>query len=212
MRTRCTAISILFAACLAAGARTARAVPSPGTSHVPSHVLMVGRLGALADTALGAFTVVVRDAANNPVTNKTVEFRVLNCEGARLATDALQPGVSTRCDTHGITALTDVHGEVRMTLLGGGTVGSPPGGGPCAQVFAAGVLLGTTSVAWLDQDGVHGLGINDLSMWLSDLGLNEPISRTDYDGDGTLTVNDLSLWLEAWSRGTSAESATSYCP
>jgi len=52
-----------------------RAVPSPANSSIPQHVLMVGRLGALADTALGAFTVVVRDAANSPVANKTVEFR-----------------------------------------------------------------------------------------------------------------------------------------
>ena len=173
---------------------------------------MVGRLGALADTALGAFSVVVRDLANNPMPDRTVEFRILNCEGARLSADALQPGVTTRCATHGITAVTDLRGEVRMTLFGGGTVGSAPGGGPCAQVFAAGVLLGTTSVALLDLDGSRGVGINDLSLWLSDFGLAEPISRSDYDGDGTLTVSDLSLWLEAWSRGTSAEGATSYCP
>jgi hypothetical protein len=173
---------------------------------------MVGRLAALADTALGAFTVVVRDLANVPVANATVEFRVLNCEGARLASNPLQPGVTARCATHGYTAVTDANGTVRMCLVGGGTVGSPPGAGPCAQVFAAGVLLGTVSVAIFDLDGTGGVTINDLSQWLGDFALNEPISRSDFDGDGTVAINDLSVWLEAWSRGTSAEGATSYCP
>ncbi|HEY6194532.1 MAG TPA: hypothetical protein VI504_05765 [Candidatus Eisenbacteria bacterium] len=199
-------------AALAAGAWPARAVPSPSTSHVPAHVVMVGRVGTQADTAFGAFTVVVRDVANAPVANSSVEFRVLNCEGARLATDALQPGVSTRCDTHGITAVTDVNGEVRLTLIGGGTPGAAPGGGSCAQVFASGVLLGMVSVSFLDMDGQRGLGVNDLSLWLADLALNEPISRSDFDGNGALTPNDLSVWLTAWSRAKSYESASSYCP
>ena len=199
-------------ALLALAAGPARAVPSPGNSSVPSHVLLVGRLYAQADTALGNFTIVVRNLANNPLAGVLVEFRILNCEGARLASDPLQPGVTARCATHGYTAVTDVHGEVRMCIVGGGTVGSMPGGGACAQVFAAGVLIGTPSVAYLDLDGGNGLGINDLSKWLDDFALNEPISRSDFDGSGALSVNDLSVWLEAWSRGTSAQSATSYCP
>lgn len=195
-----------------AWAQTARAVPSAANSSIPSHVVMVGRLAALADTGLGSFTIVVRDLANNPIANATVEFRVLNCEGARLSANPLQPGVTARCATHGYTAVSDVHGEVRMCLVGGGTVGSPPGAGPCAQVFAAGVLLGTSSVAIFDLDGTGGVGINDLSQWLTDFGLNEPISRSDFDGSGSVTISDLSVWLDAWSRGTSAEGATSYCP
>src|SRR6476661_5360768 len=133
--------------CLGIGAGRARAVPSAANSSIPSHILMVGRSGALADTGLGAFTVVVRDAANNPVARATVEFRVLNCEGARLAADPLQPGVTARCATHGFTAVTGGNGTVRMCIVGGGTLGSAPGAGPCAQVYAAGVLLGMTSVA-----------------------------------------------------------------
>jgi hypothetical protein len=212
MRTQPFTVATLLVACLVAPARPARAVPSAANSTIPSHVVMVGRLGALADTALGAFTIVVRDLANNPIPGATVEFRVLNCEGARLSSDPLQAGVTARCATHGYTALTDVHGAVRMCLVGGGTVGSPPGTGPCAQVFASGVLLGTVRVAWFDLDGMGGIGINDLSQWLTDFGLNEPISRSDFNGDGGVTISDLVVWLDAWSRGTSAEGATSYCP
>jgi len=203
---------LVLAVGLSAAAGPARAVPSPANSSVPSHVLMVGRRDALADTALGSFTIVVRDLANNPLRNVTVEFRVLNCLGARLAADPLQPGVTARCATHGYTAVTNTAGEVRMCLLGGGTIGSPPGGGACGQVFAAGTLIGQPSVALLDLDGGSGVGINDLSLWLNDFGLNEPISRSDYDGNGVLSVNDLSLWLEYWAHGTSVQSATSYCP
>ena len=203
---------LVVVACLGIGAGPARAVPSAANSTIPSHVLMVGRSGALADTGLGAFTVVVRDFSNNPIAGATVEFRVLNCEGARLAADPLQPGVTARCATHGFTAVTGGNGTVRMCVVGGGTVGSPPGAGPCAQVYAAGVLLGMTSVALLDLDGSRGVGINDLSLWLVDFGLNEPISRSDFDGNGSVTINDLSVWLEAWARATSLESASSYCP
>ena len=83
------------------------------------------------------------------------------------------------------------------------------------NVFFAGVILrphGSVTVAWLDLDGIHGLGVNDLSLWLDDLGKNEPISRTDYDGDGVVTPADLSIWLEAYGRAGSVQSATSYCP
>lgn len=197
---------------LLAATGPAHAVPSPANSRIPSHVLMVGRLGALADTLLGAFTVVVHDFSDNPMPGRTVEFRVLNCEGVRLSMNALQPGVSTRCDTHGITAITDQHGEVRMCLVGGGTVGSAPGGGPCATVYAAGVVLGNVTVAYPDLDGIRGVAINDLALWLEDLGLAEPISRSDFDGDGTVGVSDLSVWLDVWAGGGSAESAPGYCP
>jgi hypothetical protein len=211
MRATQVVVAVVLGGCLA-GAQPARAIPSAANSSIPSHVVMVGRLAALADTGLGSFTIVVRDLANNPIANATVEFRVLNCEGARLSANPLQPGVTARCATHGYTAVSDVHGEVRMCLVGGGTVGSPPGTGPCAQVFAAGVLLGTSSVAFFDLDGAGGVAINDLSQWLTDFGLNEPISRSDFDGSGNVTISDLSVWLDAWSRGTSAEGATSYCP
>lgn len=212
MKPPCIRLTLALAATLVACAGPGRAIPSAALSTIPSHVLMVGRSGSLADTSLGMFLIVVRDAANSPVVSRTVEFRVLNCEGARLSTDALQPGVGTNCATHGITAVTDAAGIVRMTVVGGGTPGSPPGTGPCAQVYAAGVFLGMVSVGVLDLDGSRGLAINDLSLWLADLGLSEPISRSDYNGDGAVTVSDLSIWLTAWARAGSVESAPAYCP
>src|SRR5215472_17275573 len=128
------------AALLCAG--SARAVPSPANSRFPSHMLLVGRSGDLADTSAGAFLVVVHDATNAPVANSTVEVRILNCPDARLSSQPYDAGTTIRCGTVGVLRTTDAHGEARFTLVSGGTPGSPPGGGSCVEVFASGVLLG----------------------------------------------------------------------
>ena len=198
------------AALLCAG--RAHAVPSPALSHIPSHILLVGRSGDLADTTIGAFTVVVHDATNNPVANSTVEVRILNCPGARLSSQSYDPPSTIRCSTAGVLQTTDIHGEARIALVGGGTPGSPPGTGPCVQIFASGVILGTATLAYVDLDGSGGLGTNDISLWLGDFALGEPIGRSDFDGDGRLDASDLSQWLGIWGAAHSTQSATSYCP
>jgi len=188
------------------------AVPSPTTSTIPSHILLVGRSSDLADTSSGAFLVVVHDLTNVPVVNSTVEVRILNCPGARLSSQSYNPGTTIRCGTAGELHTTDIHGEARFTLVGGGTPGSPPGAGPCVQIFASGVLLGTASLAYVDLDGAGGAGTNDMSLWFGDFGLNEPIGRSDFDGNGTIDANDLSIWLGIWGAAGSVQSAASYCP
>ena len=193
-------------------AGSALAVPSPSTSTLPSHILLVGRSSDLADTSSGAFLVVVHDLANSPVVSSTVEVRILNCPGARLSSQSYNPGTTIRCGTTGELQTTDIHGEARFTLVGGGTPGSPPGGGPCVQIFATGVLLGTASLAYVDLDGTGGAGSNDISLWLADYALGEPIGRSDYDGNGAIDANDLSIWLGTWGAGGSDQSAAAYCP
>src|SRR5262245_50966025 len=108
---------LVVSSALLAGATTARAIPSAANWSIPSHILLVGRVDAVADTAIGAFTVVVRDLANNPVAGSTVEIRILNCPGAQLATDPYQPNVTIACGTHGAKQSTNTFGEVRMTLV-----------------------------------------------------------------------------------------------
>jgi len=193
-------------------ASRSHAVPSPARSSIPSHMLLVGRLGDLADTTFGAFTVVVRDLANNPVANSNVEVRILNCPGARLSSESYDPPSTIRCSTAGLMRTTDALGEARFTLVGGGTPGSPPGAGPCVQVFASGVLLGTASLAYVDLDGSGGMGSNDISLWFGDFATGEPIGRSDIDGDGQDDISDLSLWLEIWGAAGSRQSPASYCP
>ena len=201
-------IAILFVL----DASPSRAVPSAANSRIPSHILLVGRTLDLADTSSGAFTVAVRDQANVPVANSTVEIRILNCPGARLSTQSYVPGSTIRCGTAGVLGTTDAYGEVRLTVVGGGVAGAAAGAGPCVQVFASGVPLGTATLAYLDMDGRDGVGSNDLALWLTDFGSGEDIGRSDYDGDGLLTAGDLSLWLTLWGAGGSAQSAAAYCP
>jgi hypothetical protein len=193
-------------------AHPAGAIPSAANSRIPSHILLVGRTGALADTAVGAFTVVVHDAANAPVFNSTVEARILNCPGARLSSVAYDPGSSIRCGTHGVQESTDANGEVRMTVVGAGTPGAPAGAGLCVQFYASSVPLGFATLAYLDLDGSGGLGANDVALWLADFGSGEDIGRSDFDGDSHLSVADLSVWLAVWGEAGSFESPASYCP
>ena len=195
-----------------AGAGVARAIPSAAASTIPSHILLVGRTGDLADTTAGAFTVVVRDFANAPVAFIPVEVRILNCPGARLSSQPYDPASTIRCSTLGVLQTTSVVGEARVTVVGGGTPGAPAGAGPCVQIYASGVFLGTATLAYADLDGSGGLGGNDISLWLADLGSGEPIGRSDFDGDALLGANDLSIWLSIWGAGLSSQSPAAYCP
>src|SRR5512145_811103 len=110
----------------------ALAIGSPANSTVPSHVLLVGLAQGVPDTASGAFLIVIRDLSNNPIPGAGVEFRLLNCPGARVAVDQRQTGITSRCDTHGILATTDINGSVRMAAVGGGDPAGPHGAGVCA--------------------------------------------------------------------------------
>jgi hypothetical protein len=107
---------------------------------------------------------------------------------------------------------TNFLGLVRMTLVGGGTAGAPAGAGPCVQVFASSVPLGSATLAYLDMDGRDGLSSNDISLFLTDLFSGEDIGRSDFDGSTALSANDLSIWLTIWGTSGSVQSAASYCP
>ncbi len=190
----------------------ALAIGSQANSSVPAHVLLVGLASGAADTTTGAFLIVIRDVSNNPVPGERIEFRLLNCPGARVAVDQRLPGVTSRCATHGILATTALDGSARMAAVGGGDPAGPHGAGPCAQVYAGGAFMGDVRVAYLDLDGLQGMGSNDLSIWLTDFGTGEPIGRSDFNGDQALGSDDLSVWLTLWAGATSVESPAAYCP
>ena len=190
----------------------ATGVTSPANSTIPPLVLMVGSDDGRPDTTTGAFVVVARDLSNNPQRGRTIELRAINCPGARVAADQGQLGVTAKCATHGITAVTDADGLVRMALVGGGDAAAPRGSGPCGQVYADGAPLGFVRVAYLDLDGQRGLGAGDLSVWLGDFLAAEPIARADYDGDDQVGAADLSLWLTVFGAGGQPQSPAAYCP
>src|SRR5437867_1477511 len=99
-RSPVTVTCALVLALLASG--RASAVPSAANSRIPAHVLLVGRVGDLADTTAGAFSVVVNDVANNPIPGRVVELRLINCPEARVSSNPYEPGTTIRCDTHGV--------------------------------------------------------------------------------------------------------------
>ena len=204
--------TMILVALLLSSPLAAHAVTSPANSTIPKFVLMVGLREGVPDTTVGAFTIIARDALNVPDAGKLIEFRILLCPAARLAADQLQPGVSARCATHGVTAITDVNGMVRFAVVGGGDGSSQVGLGPCAQVYSGGVNLGGVRIAYLDLDGSGGLGANDVAVWLSDFATGEPIGRSDFNGDELLTADDLSVWLQIWADGHQVESPAAYCP
>ncbi len=200
-----------LAAALIAPAQ-ALAIGSKANSSVPAHILLVGVAEGLADTTTGAFLIVIRDVSNNPIAGEPIEFRLLNCPGARVAVDQFQPGVTSRCATHGILTSTGADGSARFAAVGGGDPAGPHGAGTCAQVYARGAWMGDVRVAYLDLDGSNGLGANDISIWLSDFGTGEPIGRSDFNGDQALGADDLSVWLDIWAKATSVQSPSAYCP
>jgi len=205
---RRTCISLLAIAVMTA---PARAIPSAALSTIPRHIVLVAQDAGVPDLATGEFTILVRDAANNPL-NSRIEVRLQNCPGARVAVDQLQPGVTSQCATSGIIVMADQEGTAHLAAVGGGDASAPHGGGPCAGIYADGFLLGFVSVGYMDENGRDGLGAGDLSVWLTDFVTGDPIARSDFDGDGTVGAMDLSVWLAAWSGGRQVHSASAYCP
>lgn len=204
-----TACGMLVAASAFAG------VPSPGNSDlpVPAFFTMVGNSLGVPD-ALGQFTIVIRDLANNPINGSSVVLDLSAAADLTASSDQLDGGASTvNCAAKTVRKFTDVTGTVTFTVVGfANNSGASAGAGlDGVKVYADGVLIGTLTAATLDQDGGGGAGANDLSLWLTDAGSLGYFGRSDYDYSGDLGANDLSLWLTAAGALGSAESGTT-CP
>jgi len=155
-----------------------------------------------ADPA-GQFTVTVRDLANNLIANSTVVIDFASCVRYRCA--ANQPFAGLTVDNLARTVRTQTNGSGVATFrIVGGSCNFPPGGnafsgssisGACIRVFADGVLLGTSKGATFDEDGVSGVGGNDLASLSGDIfgypGDAANVQRSDFDFNGSLTGNDL---------------------
>lgn len=181
-------------------------------STVPPCITLVGSDGATA-SAMGAFVVVIRDLANNPVPGVRVSVDLSVAADLHFCAGQLDPGLTPDCPTNTVSAFTDALGVARFTLLGGGSgavgTGSLQNAG---RIYADGFLVGSPTVAAFDLDGSAGVGANDLSLWLSDFGTGEPFGRSDYDCSGGLGANDLSFWLSAFGSGTQTVSCGANCP
>ena len=137
------------------------------------------------------------------------------CHDLLLCADQLDPAVVVNCGARTATSLTAADGTVNFTLLGGsngtGNAISLLGAG---KIYLNGTLIASPTVSAFDLDGVNGVGINDLSVWLTDFGTsgNPAFGRSDFDCSGTVGINDFSVWLTAYGRGDQIQSCAATCP
>jgi hypothetical protein len=209
---RSVRVSVLLGVWLLLSARRSLAELPVPTCHCPARITLVGSSAGVAD-AFGAFTLNVRDQANNPLYGASIVIDFSGCADIAICADQLDPGVTVNCAAKTTRKFTDVSGGVSFIILGGsngaGGVNAPLHG---ARVFANGTLLASPTAAALDLDGSSGVGINDLSVWLGDFGATSPRGRSDFDGDDSVGINDLSVWLAAFGLQGSAQSCVTRCP
>ena len=185
-------------------------------SDVPCGITLVGTALGVAD-ARGAFTIVLRDLANNPAANCEVMIDFGACEpDIRISMNQPHPGVRAECDASGarILATTDANGTVDIRIVGAASArpGGPPASGfKCAQVYAGGTFLGTINVAATDLDGGGGANPADISLFLPDLFDADFEGRSDFNCSNTISPTDLSLLLQLTLGGGSLQSGGSYC-
>jgi hypothetical protein len=191
---------------------SAQGVPSPANSTTPALISLMGHTGGVAST-YGAFDVIVRDLANNPLGGQRVFVDLSLCPDLHLCTDPNDPGTTVDCAGSRASRITDATGRAHFTLLGG-SIGVSTGlsSRNMGRILWDGHLLGAPTVAAYDLDGANGVGVNDLSVWLADFGSAQVIGRDDYDGSGALGVNDLSLWLTVFGSNTCLGSCAASCP
>jgi hypothetical protein len=223
--TLLTACGVLVAAAAMAG------VPSSENSTVPVGFRMVGHVSGVADAAAGAFTIVVRDLANNPIPGSSVVLDFASCSDLRICSNQFNAGSIVACAGKTIHRITDGTGTVVFTVVGGsinnGQLPAGPNGGAanrCVKVFADGVRLNNplssianpgTQAGAFDEDGASGVTSADLGSLLTDLGSGTAYHRSDYDFNGSVDSADLAELLTVLGLSASAESCESlstYCP
>lgn len=210
MSLRIRALALVVWLALLPSVARASLPPFPNAT-VPACISLVGSDGAVA-SGMGAFQVVVRDLANNPMQGVSVRIDLSGAPDLRMCAQQLAPGVVVLCADNVATAITDANGIAAFTLMGGSN------GGPAVtlqnngRVYADGILIGSPTVSAYDLDGASGVGANDLSLWLSDFGTGNPYGRADYDCTGFVGANDFSFLLSAFGSATQTVSCAASCP
>lgn len=144
-------------------------VPDPTNSIVPKFVRVGGKQTtnpSLPDASL-AYTVTVRDFANNPVAGSTVVLKFTSCTELRLCSFNLGAQV-VNCPAKTVTLTTNGVGQATFSILGASTLAPPPAppavapgaGAGCVTISADAVPLGTATAVIYDLDGaVPPLGV-----------------------------------------------------
>ena len=139
-------------------------------SAIPACFQIVCSLAGASDPA-GQFTVTVRDLANNPLHGASVVVDLSGCTDIAICSDQLDLGAIVNCASKTVRKFTCINGQVQFGILGGsngsGNATTLLGG---AKIYANGTLIASPTAAVFDLDGSNGVGINDLSVWLTEFG------------------------------------------
>lgn len=186
-------------------------VPNPVNWTIPSHVTLVGLGPAGPDSAVGHVTCVIRDLANNPMPGSVVTLDFSACTDIAIADDQRDPRLFADCSARCVSAVTDVNGIARFTVIGAGTAGPihPPS---ALRVYADGYYAGSPSVAVFERDGAGGLTLADLAFWTVDLFSATNPERSDLNGSLYVDIADLSVWAAAYFNGNNSLPTGPYCP
>jgi hypothetical protein len=149
---------------MAAGAAVA-GVPTAGNSTLGDPLIILraynGSPGAAAVDQAIPKTIIVRDAANNPVPNSVVVLDFSACTPDIKIGSTQVAGTFVNCAAKTVSGVTDVGGSVTFRVVGASntTAGTDPGSAAgCCSVVADGVVLGPLSVATPDLNGARGGG------------------------------------------------------
>jgi len=155
--TLLTAVGLLAATAALAG------VPSAGTSTIGTSMLLGGTNAGAADSRCQK-TILVRDAASNPVPNSVVVINFTGCGSPNeIKISSTQPfaGMFVNCAARTVSAVTNASGIATFRVVGAAAATSAAFvgvGEGCASVTADGVALGTMSVGTPDLNGATGGG------------------------------------------------------
>ncbi len=205
----------VVALCLAVAARAHAGIPCTlGACDAPSSFALVGEVAGVPDSSVGRFCVTIR-RFSNPVPGAQV---VIDFSGAPDLSVCRSNAGSLDCPSGRLLAYTGADGVACFTVTGGARAGTPGSGRGTVRLYANGVLFSNASavdglvVAAYDLDGANGVGGNDLSLWLAEMGSGAYAQRDDYNGDGFVGGDDLSLLLQVMGSGGSSQSCATVCP
>ncbi len=173
-------------------------------------VLVTGALAGTPDPA-GEFSVVVEDAfTGQPVSGVPVTLTLTGGAGIQFYPGRLNWTVGLlgkrECQTQTTVTASTVDGIAYFRPCGTavhlGACGDFGSGGLLSAPGVANPV--SCQVACYDHDG-NGVNINDLSLFLADLGCSSYVGHADYDGSQSVGVNDLSALLAIIGAGNSSE-------
>ncbi|NOT34839.1 MAG: hypothetical protein HOP12_11810 [Candidatus Eisenbacteria bacterium] len=187
----CLALALLCVC--AAPTRALAGVPSPLNTTIPLNIVVCPQ----ADIP---FTMVVRDAANNPVVGSFVELNFSTCSvpaaypndvPVRFCPSDPGPGITPIGPGH-VAALTNAAGVVTFFLRAGGVcVGS------AVEIRADGVSLGQRGAASPDQNGSLSVFSNPDALELvakESVALYDVTADLDSDGDTNTDAGDIAVY------------------